>query len=310
MKKDIFKKIIALTYLTFLLFGFLTPARHIFAEDTPKDATYQLLAPLPDPEGGNDIEINDPTHPEALSDYLNVMIKLIIGICAVLAVVMIVMGGIEYMTSELISSKAAGKDRIMHAIFGLILALGAWTILNTINPKLLDSSLSSLKNVTVEVTAQNFALSPSTYIVPLGGKGQASGTNCDENAVAAANAGLSNAQIHTLACIGGIESGCKSVKNYAWGNGSSAYGPFQITLQGNAGCFTSQVCRDAGAPPYPPGCAAGFQNGNPKPGSPIVEQCKNAANNFNCSVSAAACLIKKRPNYGDWNANSNLSKCL
>jgi type IV secretory pathway VirB2 component (pilin) len=118
------------------------------------NSTYNLLAPLPDP-GNNGTPMNsfDPTSTgsDALSKYLNLMIKLFIGICAVLAVIMIVMGGIEYMTSELISSKQAGKDRILHAIFGLILALGAWTILNTINPKLLNTDLKSLANVTVEV---------------------------------------------------------------------------------------------------------------------------------------------------------------
>jgi len=226
---------------------------------------------------------------------------------------MIVIGGIEYMTTELISSKEAGKERIRGAILGLLLALGAWTLLNQINPDILKTDLSSLQNVTVDVTTQNFALSPSTYIVPLGKTGQASGTNCDENVVATsnqtANAGLSNDQIHTLACIGGIESGCKSVQNYAWGSGSSAYGPFQITLQGNAGCFESSACRQAAGVSGPLNCATGFSGGNPIPGSPIVEQCKKAASDFTCSVSAAACLIKKQPNYGDWNANPNLSKC-
>lgn len=276
---------------------------------TPVDTSYHFLAPLP-----GQVTF-DPTKEKGgdLGNYLNLMIKLFIGICAVLAVIMIVIGGLEYMTNELISHKEEGKKKILGAVFGLVLALGAWTLLYTINPDLLNTSLSSLENVTVEVTAQNFASSPSTYIVPLGKTGQTSGTNCDENAVAAsnqtANAGLSNAQIHTLACIGGIETGCKSIQNYAWGSGSSAYGPFQILLQGNAGCFESNICRQAAGVSGPLNCAAGFHNGNPIPGSPIVEQCKKAANNFTCSVSAAACLIKKQPSYSDWNANPNLSKC-
>jgi hypothetical protein len=51
------------------------------------------------------------------------------------------MGGIEYMTSELVSSKEAGKERIRDALFGLLLALGAWTLLYTINPDLLKSDV-------------------------------------------------------------------------------------------------------------------------------------------------------------------------
>ena len=55
------------------------------------------------------------------------MIKIIIGLCAVLAVIMIVIGGLEYMTSELTESKAHGKESIKNAILGLLLALGALT---------------------------------------------------------------------------------------------------------------------------------------------------------------------------------------
>lgn len=112
----------------------------------PEDKTYHFLAPLPGLE-----EPFDPTQPGNLGTYLNIMINLFIGICAVLAVIMIVMGGLEYMTSELISSKEHGKERINSAIFGLILALGAWTILYTINPDLLNTELSSLKNVEVVI---------------------------------------------------------------------------------------------------------------------------------------------------------------
>jgi hypothetical protein len=55
------------------------------------------------------------------------------------------------MTTELISSKEAGRERIKGALFGLLLALGAWTILNTINPDILKSDLKTLEKVTVDV---------------------------------------------------------------------------------------------------------------------------------------------------------------
>ena len=110
---------------------------------------YQLLAPLPCPGGGtacyyDKMETFDTT--QGLGAYLNPMIKIFIGLCAVLSVVMIVIGGMEYMTSELISSKQAGKERITHAILGLIIALGAYALLNTINPKLLETDVKSLNS--------------------------------------------------------------------------------------------------------------------------------------------------------------------
>ncbi|MFA6177756.1 MAG: NlpC/P60 family protein [Candidatus Paceibacterota bacterium] len=161
------KKYISYILISITLFSFLTPVHFSLAEsaydicvndavsnggDASKcNGTYNLLAPLPNPNGGDQMRDFDPTQQGNLSVYLNLMIKLFIGICAVLAVIMIVMGGIEYMTSELPGEKGDGKGKIINAIFGLILALGAWTLLYTINPKLLDSSLSSLKNVEVTV---------------------------------------------------------------------------------------------------------------------------------------------------------------
>ncbi|MDD5318396.1 MAG: pilin [Candidatus Pacebacteria bacterium] len=97
--------------------------------------------------------------------YLNSMYKLGIAAAGVLAVIMIVVGGIQYMTSEAIGSKEEGKDRIWSAIWGLVLALMSFIILNTINPKLLNLNLSiSQVNGTAgtPATANNqlFATSP------------------------------------------------------------------------------------------------------------------------------------------------------
>jgi hypothetical protein len=123
----------------------------------PLDPKYYLLAPLPC-EGGagcdpatKTLTYYDPSQNNNLSPYLNLMIHLFIGICAVLAVIMIVLGGIEYMTSELPGNKEHGKERILGAIFGLILALGAWTLLNEINPDLLNADLKNLAAVNVDV---------------------------------------------------------------------------------------------------------------------------------------------------------------
>lgn len=117
--------------------------------------TYALLTPLP----GIGTTFDPTTAPGStqnnnLGIYLNAMITIFIGICAILAVIMIVIGGMEYMGSELIASKEEGKERILHAIFGLLLALGAWTLLNQINPNILKSDLSSLSSVQVNVETQ------------------------------------------------------------------------------------------------------------------------------------------------------------
>ena len=60
-----------------------------------------------------------------------------IGVGAVLALGAITWGGIKISTSELAHQKEDGKEWIKSAIFGLILLLGAFLILSTINPEIL-----------------------------------------------------------------------------------------------------------------------------------------------------------------------------
>jgi lipoprotein-anchoring transpeptidase ErfK/SrfK len=121
------------------------------------DTTYTLLTPLPglglDGTSQTIDTAKTTAQPCPFGYYLNIMIKLFLGICGVLAVIMIVMGGIQYMTSELVSSKEEGKKSITNAIFGLLLALGAYLILNTINPNLLNICLNNLPKASITITA-------------------------------------------------------------------------------------------------------------------------------------------------------------
>ncbi|PCI20473.1 hypothetical protein COB64_02015 [Candidatus Wolfebacteria bacterium] len=100
---------------------------------------YTLLAPLPGTDGTID------TSADKLGKYFELIFKLLIGIAGVLAVVMIVMGGIQYMMEESILAKGEAKKRITSAIGGLLLALGAFAILFTINPDLVNLNLGIRK---------------------------------------------------------------------------------------------------------------------------------------------------------------------
>ena len=61
-----------------------------------------------------------------------------IAMAVVLALIMIIWGGIEYMTTDSWSGKDDGKTRIRNALWGLGLALISYLILYTINPNLVD----------------------------------------------------------------------------------------------------------------------------------------------------------------------------
>jgi hypothetical protein len=109
--------------------------------DKPKDDTYTLLAPLG----------NLKTAPKNIGDYFNIIFNLAIGLCAVLAVVMIVIGGVQYMGDESIFGKTEAKSKIFSAVLGLIIALGSYALLNTINPDLLGSKGLKIDTVTAEI---------------------------------------------------------------------------------------------------------------------------------------------------------------
>ncbi len=72
-----------------------------------------------------------------LGVYLNVIFSVILGIIGILAVIKIILGGLQYMSTDAISGKEDGKHMIQSAVGGLLLAIIAWIILNTINPDLL-----------------------------------------------------------------------------------------------------------------------------------------------------------------------------
>lgn len=70
--------------------------------------------------------------------YVQTTINLLIALSAVVAVVMIVWGGLEYMTSVSIDGKSSGKDRITNAIYGLILILCSYIIIRTVDPRFVN----------------------------------------------------------------------------------------------------------------------------------------------------------------------------
>jgi len=129
MRKEKHKKIIKGVVIVFVSICFFTLLiTTVMAVDD-----YKLLVGLPG--------MTENTAP-GLGPYLVNMFKIGIGVAGVLAVVMITIGGVQYMTSEAISGKGEAKIRINRAIFGLVLALSSFLLLNTINTNLTESELT------------------------------------------------------------------------------------------------------------------------------------------------------------------------
>jgi len=95
---------------------------------------YKMLEPNAFPgvsTSGNDL----PT-------FLTMAFQFGLAIAAILAVIMIIWGGVETMLSESVFGKDAGRQKIWDAVLGLGLALVSWLILYTINPNLVIFRIS------------------------------------------------------------------------------------------------------------------------------------------------------------------------
>jgi hypothetical protein len=91
-----------------------------------------------------------------------------IAIAAILAVLYIIIGSIQYMTTDAVSGKEVGKTKIMSAVAGLILALVSWIILETINPNLLNTNILQ---VDVRETNGGDTLVPVRPVITTDGSG-------------------------------------------------------------------------------------------------------------------------------------------
>ncbi|MEK7569430.1 MAG: pilin [Patescibacteria group bacterium] len=223
------------------------PASYNLLEELPCDS-----ANTPGCVGGKltDIQLSGN---DALGKYLNTIIRLAIGIAAVLAVVMIVMGGIQYMTTELTHSKEAGKERIRNAILGLLVALGAYLILNTINPKLLSTELV-IDPVSIDYVYGNSAVVKSS--------GVASCSVATSGACAPSNMAIFGDQADDASRICMVESGgianAPSRTDRCGDDKAFSYGLFQINLIANGNLVRDQSGRT---------CTGLFEMAD---GSPIV----------------------------------------
>jgi len=143
---------------------------------------YCLIEPLPGFTGGK-ISVSAP---DALGSYFNILFNLALGLGAVLAVVMIVIGGIQYMGTESVFNKGENKSRITNAVWGLLILLGCFIILKTINSDLLTLGPNP-QSLNVKVTGADVSSSWDSFV-----SSNPTGKTCDAIfATATANVGVS-----------------------------------------------------------------------------------------------------------------------
>lgn len=126
-----------LTVILFFISIILSPLEA--TAETPTTGSYQPL--VADFNPGNLTNVGG----KGFSGFIN---KVVIGVVAgagVLALIMVIWGGIQYISTDSFSDKKDGKKRIQAALGGLLLALSTYLILNTIDPNL--TNLDLLKGV-------------------------------------------------------------------------------------------------------------------------------------------------------------------
>ncbi|MBI2674023.1 MAG: hypothetical protein HYX23_01950 [Candidatus Zambryskibacteria bacterium] len=122
----------------FFIFGFLLFTIYYLLPTVSLARTgYELLAPIPLSGAGS-----APTETTTASPYIRGVFMLTIGIATGLAVIMIIFGGIKYMSTDAFTGKNEAKETIQNAIWGLLLIIAAWLILYTINQKLVEFNFS------------------------------------------------------------------------------------------------------------------------------------------------------------------------
>jgi hypothetical protein len=99
-------------------------AHSAYAQNTD----YHALQPLP--------YATDNGGVTNLTKYIAGMFQLVIALTTFISVIAIIIGGFQYITADTIGGKSGGRERIVNALTGLILAIASYLILYTINPNL------------------------------------------------------------------------------------------------------------------------------------------------------------------------------
>lgn len=123
----------------------------------PAPSPYKLIVPFP-----GATEITGP------ADYIQKIYTFALGFGTLLAMGMIIFGAVEYTLSEAVTKKEDAKDRIMGAIWGLVLLLAATLILNTINPQLPELREPALTEIPTPSTLPSVSFGQLTNVAITG----------------------------------------------------------------------------------------------------------------------------------------------
>jgi len=117
---------------------------------------YTPLEPIPG--------LNSPNlvAPGSLPAIINAIFTILITAGALIAVLSLTIGGIQYMTSASATLKNAGIKRAQASMWAMLLIAGTWLILHTVNPALLNFSLNPCPSGSSGCTVSGYSIPNTT----------------------------------------------------------------------------------------------------------------------------------------------------
>lgn len=120
------------------------------ASDTQAPASSSPTPPTPN-RGPVRLELSQPigdvTVVSDLGNYIAVLFRYAIGLAGTAAVIMIVYGGFLYLLGSAVDDIGKGKQVIQDALLGLLLVLGSYMILATVNPNTLSLKVPDIRPI-------------------------------------------------------------------------------------------------------------------------------------------------------------------
>ncbi|MEK7120823.1 MAG: pilin, partial [Patescibacteria group bacterium] len=115
------------------------------SDESADETEYCLLEPIFSDQADKGV---------TLSSYLGKAYQAFFITAGLLATLMLIVGGFQYMISESGGNKSKAKDQMWNAVWGLLLALSSYLILYTINPGLVETNFKlEVKPIPIQTSA-------------------------------------------------------------------------------------------------------------------------------------------------------------
>lgn len=139
------QRTVAITLVLLFCGAFFVTPLAAFAEDAPEGCTGETIK--------LEVGLGDVSEVRGLNEYLAKLYQFIVSSIAILSAASIMLNGIRWAAAAGNSDQISkAKDGITAAIIGLVLAIGSYVLLNTLNPALVNPGDICPKALVVPVT--------------------------------------------------------------------------------------------------------------------------------------------------------------